>query len=85
MDNETHREKFVRLADARTIEAMRKIAQLSKLANKAAYTYTQADVDNIKAAINAKVEATCNVLTAALEGKKAETSEAFSVVGGGKK
>jgi hypothetical protein len=51
------RAKFVALAEARTRNAIRAIRIISKLGNKNAYDYTEADVRKIASALNREVEA----------------------------
>ena len=57
MDNhqETRREKFVRLAEARTNKIINMLQLLGNCSNTSAYDYTQQDVDRIFAAIDAEV------------------------------
>ena len=52
---ETKREKFVRLAEARTNKTIATIQLLGNCSNSSAYDYTQQDVDKIFAAIEAEV------------------------------
>ena len=52
---ETKREKFVRLAEARTNKTIAMIQLLGNCANSSAYDYTQQDVDKIFAAIEAEI------------------------------
>ncbi len=51
------REKFVQLAESRTKNAIKAIRVISKLGNKNAYEYTDADVKKIAGALNREVEA----------------------------
>lgn len=46
-DDETKREKFVRLAENRMNNVLKNIQLLSNLSNTSAYDYTSADVDKI--------------------------------------
>lgn len=46
-ENESKREKFVRLAESRVDNALRNINLIGNLSNKSNYEYTQADVDKI--------------------------------------
>lgn len=46
-ENETKRDKFVRLAESRVDNALRNINLIGNLSNKSNYEYTQADVDKI--------------------------------------
>lgn len=50
-ENETKREKFVRLAESRVDNALRNISLIGNLSNKSNYEYTQADVDKILKAL----------------------------------
>lgn len=52
---ETKREKFVRLAEARTNKTIAMIQLLGNCSNSSAYDYTQQDVDKIFAAIEAEI------------------------------
>ena len=54
---ENKREKFVKLAEARTKTAIKAIRTVAKLGNKNAYDYSEADVKRIAAALNREVEA----------------------------
>jgi ribosomal protein L7/L12 len=51
------RTKFVELAQSRTINAIRAIRVIGKLANKSHYDYTDADVKRIVQALNKEVDA----------------------------
>ena len=51
------REKFVELAQKRTVNAIRAIRLIGKLGNRSAYVYTDADVTKIVKAINEETEA----------------------------
>lgn len=51
------REKFVRLAESRTIRAIRAIRVIGKLGNRSAYAYTDSDVAKIVKALNQEIEA----------------------------
>lgn len=53
---ETKREKFVRLAEARTNKIIDMLQLLSNCSNSNAYDYTQVDVDKIFNAIDAEVK-----------------------------
>jgi hypothetical protein len=50
------REKFVRLAERRTINAIRAIRVLAKLGNKSAYDFDDGDVKKIVNALDREVE-----------------------------
>lgn len=52
---ETKREKFVRLAEARTNKTIAMIQLLGNCSNSSVYDYTQQDVDKIFAAIEAEI------------------------------
>jgi hypothetical protein len=54
-ENETKREKFVRLAESRVENALRNINLIGNLANKSNYEYTQDDVDKILKALRSAV------------------------------
>lgn len=46
-DNESKREKFVRLAESRMNNALKQLELLANLSNTSAYEYSQADVEKI--------------------------------------
>ena len=50
------REKFVQLAESRTINAIRAIRVIAKLGNKSHYQYDDADVKKIVAALTKEVD-----------------------------
>jgi hypothetical protein len=50
------RQKFVKLAEKRTINAMRAIRVIAKLGNKSHYQYDEADVKKIANALSREVE-----------------------------
>ena len=52
---ETKREKFVRLAEARTNKIIDMLQLLGNCSNSSAYDYSQQDVDKIFTAIEAEV------------------------------
>lgn len=52
---ETKREKFVRLAEARTNKIIDMLQLLGNCSNSSAYDYTQQDVDKIFVAIESEV------------------------------
>ena len=54
-DTETKREKFVRLAEARTNKIISMLQLLSNCSNSSIYDYTQRDVDKIFSAIETEV------------------------------
>jgi hypothetical protein len=51
------REKFVQLAESRTINAIRAIRVIAKLGNKSHYLYDDADVKKIVAALTKEIDA----------------------------
>lgn len=51
------RQKFVELAERRTVNAIKAIRVIGKLGNKSAYEYTDADVSKIVKALNDEIEA----------------------------
>jgi ribosomal protein L7/L12 len=51
------REKFIRLAEARTKNAIKAIRVISKLGNKNAYEFTENDVNKISKALFREIEA----------------------------
>lgn len=53
---ETKREKFVRIAEARTNKIINMIQLLGNCSNQAAYEYTQKDVNKIFNAIQAELD-----------------------------
>ena len=50
------REKFVKLAESRTANAIKAIRVIGKLANKSAYDFSDADVKKIVAALNREID-----------------------------
>ena len=52
---ETKKEKFVRIAEARTNKIIDMIKLLGNCSNTSAYEYTQADIDQIFSAIETEV------------------------------
>lgn len=55
--NSEKREKFVQLAESRTVNAIRSIRVIGKLGNKSHYEYDEADVKKIIAALNKEIDA----------------------------
>lgn len=53
----TKREKFVKLAESRTSNAIRAIRVIAKLGNKSAYEFSEADVKKIANALSKEIEA----------------------------
>lgn len=51
------RDKFVELAQRRTVNAIKAIRVIGKLGNRSAYEYTDADVSRIVKALNDEIEA----------------------------
>jgi ribosomal protein L7/L12 len=51
------REKFVELAQKRTVNAIKAIRVIGKLGNRSAYDYTDTDVSKIVKALNEEIEA----------------------------
>lgn len=51
------REKFVQLAESRTINAIRAIRVIGKLGNKSHYQYDEADVKKIASALTKEIDA----------------------------
>ncbi len=56
--NETKRERFVRLAEARTNKILNMLQLLANCANRSTYDYTQEDVDKIFSAIQTQLNET---------------------------
>jgi ribosomal protein L7/L12 len=56
-NREGKREKFVKLAEARTKSAIKAIRIIAKLGNKNAYDYSEADVKRIASALTREVDA----------------------------
>lgn len=55
-ERETKREKFVRLAEARTNKIIDMLQLLENCSNSSAYDYSQEDVDKIFSAIESEVK-----------------------------
>jgi CHASE1-domain containing sensor protein len=55
LEQETKRDKFVRLAEARTNKIIDMIQLLGNCSNASAYDYTQQDVDKIFGAIESEL------------------------------
>lgn len=51
------RQKFVELAQKRTINAIKAIRVIAKLSNRSAYDYTEADIKKIASALQKEIEA----------------------------
>lgn len=58
------REKFVKLAESRTANAIKAIRTIGKLGNRNAYDYDDADVRKIVKALNNEIEALRNRMKA---------------------
>ncbi len=56
MDNESNREKFVRLAEARTQKIIDTIKLLGNCSNRYVYEYTEKDVEKIFSTIEAELK-----------------------------
>ena len=56
MEKETNRERFVRIAEARTQKIIDTIRLLGNCSNPYAYEYTQKDVDKIFSAIEVELK-----------------------------
>ncbi len=54
-ENETKREKFVRLVENRMNNALKQIELLSNLSNTSAYEYTSADVEKMVKALKSAI------------------------------
>lgn len=50
------RKKFVRLAESRTVNAIKAIRVIGKLGNKSAYEFSETDVKKIVGALNREIE-----------------------------
>lgn len=57
VSGETKRDRFVRLAESRTSNAIRAIRTIGKLGNKAQYDFDELDIRKIVSALNKEVEA----------------------------
>lgn len=57
MEKETNRERFVRIAEARTQKIIDTIRLLGNCSNSYAYEYTQKDIDKIFSTIEAELKA----------------------------
>ena len=58
MSNETNRERFVRIAEARTQKIIDTLRLLGNCSNSYAYEYTQKDIDKIFSAIEVELKNT---------------------------
>ena len=54
---ETKRQRFVRLAESRTCNAIRAIRTIGKLGNKAQYEFDETDIRKVAAALLKEIEA----------------------------
>lgn len=59
-DTASKRQKFVKLAESRTVNAIKAIRTIGKLGNRNAYDYDDADVRKIVKALNDEIEALKN-------------------------
>jgi len=66
------REKFVQLAEKRTINAIKAIRIISKLGNKSHYDYDESDVRKIVLALNREIESLKVKMTTAKTQEKVE-------------
>jgi hypothetical protein len=55
--NDAKREKFVRLAEARTTKAIANIRSIGNLSNTSNYSYSERDVKSIRKALQKEVDA----------------------------
>lgn len=65
--NETPRDKFKRLAVARTSKTIENILTIKSLVNRDLYEYTEKDIEAIHAAITGQVDNVYNAFKRALE------------------
>jgi site-specific recombinase len=56
-DNAEKRQKFVQLAESRTVNAIRAIRVIGKLGNRSHYQYDDADVKKIVSALTKEIDA----------------------------
>lgn len=56
-ENESNRDKFVRLAQSRTTKAIKSIRLIGKLSDRSNYSYNEADVKKIISALRAEIAA----------------------------
>lgn len=54
---ESKRDRFVRLAESRTINAIRSIRTIGKLGNKAQYEFDESDIRKIVGALTKEIDA----------------------------
>lgn len=71
MEKETNRERFVRIAEARTQKIIDMIDLLGNCSNQYNYEYTQKDVDKMFSAIDAALKASKSRFTAESSNKDA--------------
>jgi ribosomal protein L7/L12 len=55
--NGSKREKFVTLAESRTVNAIKAIRVIAKLGNKSAYDFSETDVNKIAKALSREIDA----------------------------
>jgi hypothetical protein len=60
--DETPRERFVRIVELRTGNAIESIRKLAPLGNKSQYEYDESDIEKIEGALTAAVKATVGAL-----------------------
>ncbi len=68
------RQKFVQLAEKRTVNAMKAVRVIGKLGNRAHYKYDEDDVRKIISALNKEIEALKNRLSDTKEKQEIEFS-----------
>ena len=66
------RQKFISLAESRTVKAIKAIRVLGNLSNKASYEYDEADVKKIICALHVEVDALKNRLLSSDKKKSVE-------------
>ena len=62
IDDQSKRDKFVNLAESRTVKAIKSIRTIGKLGNSSAYKYSDNDVRKIAKALTDEIEAMKNRL-----------------------
>ena len=70
------RERFIRLAEARTNKILKDLASLSNLSNRSNYSYSDEDVKKIFGAINSELKVAQSKFDSNL---KSETKERFKL------
>lgn len=56
MSTDDRREKFIKLAEARTNNAIKQIKLIGNLSNRGNYSYTEKDVDKICKALHTEIK-----------------------------